>query len=588
MTRALAYRQLFRTAQMQLLPVLLLALLPQAAGEVVVACPDDVARCVRVGLTVPETGWASTQGLSAKRGAELWADAVNSDGGLTVADGSMFVELTVYDDGSSSSNTAVLYEQLISTDGVDFLLGPYGTSFSARAAAVAAEHEKVLFLGNAAGDSAYEPQARAAVTCVGVATGTDGVDCPDACTFVAAIDQADATCSGTAAEAGSSGSTDCTTFTADQTDCGDASGCTLTAAVDQADAHCGADVAGMEPPAWPHVFGVVTTSEAYTSPTAQMLHSLGAQTAAVLSRSDNGFTRDTAAGARAAFAVTDAAGTGATLDVAASATFAGDSEDTSTGTTGEAWQASIDSGMATACAAGADTLWLFGLKGDANALLQAMAALREECQPKAVYINSGPTESGWVAAANELEDTHGRSNLADLYHLLSAAQWVEPATGVSGPADALFGSTGGFRFRMESFYDDVEVGDDIHHHAASAAAAGIVLGEAIRVASQAAGATLDADGLPTQEAVGTAASNLDLSTFYGEIRFDDKGRNVAKGTVTTQIQSGSIVPVAPAEHAVSLLALLLLLPPPQLLLPPLPPLLHFGNDSHGTCCDPLL
>ena len=429
-----------------------MATVPQAASEISVQCPDGVSRCIQVGLTAPLTGRFSGQGLSAKRGAVLWATTVNSDGGLNVAGAQKFVELIVYDDASSPSTAASLYEQLISVDGVDFLLGPYGTSFSTVAAAVAAEHGRVLFLGNAAGDSAYEPQPGA--------------------------------------------------------------------------------------PAWPHIFGVVTTTSEYTSPTARLLHEVhDAQTAAVLSRSDNPFAADTVAGALVSFGRLDASGD-ATLDLVLHATFAGDSNDES-----------LTTGMASVCATNADTLWFFGLQGDANALLLAMAAL-EGCRPKAVYISSGPTDAAWVAAANQLVDAHGRSNLADLYRVLSAAQWVEPAAGRGGPADDLFGDTAGFRYRMETFFLDVDTGDDIHHHAASAAAAGIALGEAISAASQVGGVVLDAGGLPSQEAVGLAARDLDLSTFYGEVRFDNRGRNIAKGAVTTQVQSGSIVPVAPAEHAV--------------------------------------
>ena len=460
---------------------LALALLaPCVHGDVVVACPDDVARCIKVGATAPLTGWASGQGSSAKRGAELWAITVNTQGGLAVGGGALLVELHMYDDASDRDQTAALFEQLISTDQVDFLLGPYGTSFSSRAAAVAAQHSRVIVLGNAAGDSSYEAQAGA--------------------------------------------------------------------------------------PSWPHVFGVVTTTAEYTVPTAQMLRSEhGARTASVLSRNDNDFAADTAAGALTSFDRTHSAG-GPILDVVASANFAGENDGNSTGT----YMTSIAAGMASACAAQPDSLWLFGLKGDANALLLALAALRESCQPKSVYISSGPTELSWVTAANQLEDASGAKYLADMYQLLSAGQWTEPAVGTAGPTDALFGNVAGFRSRMEHFFPEVAVGDVIHHHAASAAAAGIVLGEGLKVATQAVGAVVDADGLPTQEALATAVRGLNMSTFYGAIRFDSSGRNIGKGTVTTQVQGGSVVPVWPTEHAhgdivypLNLAAIVAQAPPPS-------------------------
>eukprot|EP01052_Picozoa_sp_SAG31_P060423 SAG31_NODE_19601_length_597_cov_1.122490_1_plen_152_part_10 len=89
-----------------------LLLVGRAAGDVVVECPGDAARCVRVGLTAPLSGWAAAQGLSAKRGAHLWADTVNADGGLQVGDRTMPVELTVYDDGSNRANTSALYQRV--------------------------------------------------------------------------------------------------------------------------------------------------------------------------------------------------------------------------------------------------------------------------------------------------------------------------------------------------------------------------------------------------------------------------------------------------------------------------------------------
>ena len=107
--------------------------------------------------------------------------------------------------------------------------------------------------------------AVAAVTCVGVAPGADGVDCPGACTYVAAVDAAGATCTGTA-DVAVDDSTDCSTFTADQANCGDISGCSLTEAVNAVDAHCGADVAEVQ----------------YVAPVAAAAQSCGADVPAVV------------------------------------------------------------------------------------------------------------------------------------------------------------------------------------------------------------------------------------------------------------------------------------------------------------------
>ena len=46
-----------------------------------------------------------------------------------------------------------------------------------------------------------------------------------------------------------------------------------------------------------------------------------------------------------------------------------------------------------------------------------------------------------------------------------------------------------------------------------------------------------------------ALANLDMMTFYGEIRFDSTGANTYKPMATIQIQNGSLVTVYPSDVA---------------------------------------
>jgi branched-chain amino acid transport system substrate-binding protein len=46
-----------------------------------------------------------------------------------------------------------------------------------------------------------------------------------------------------------------------------------------------------------------------------------------------------------------------------------------------------------------------------------------------------------------------------------------------------------------------------------------------------------------------AIAATELETFYGPIKFDASGRNIAKPMVLTQIQVGKYVVVAPAKWA---------------------------------------
>ena len=47
-----------------------------------------------------------------------------------------------------------------------------------------------------------------------------------------------------------------------------------------------------------------------------------------------------------------------------------------------------------------------------------------------------------------------------------------------------------------------------------------------------------------------AIAATELDTFYGPVKFDETGRNVAKPVVLTQVQGGKYVVVAPAKCAV--------------------------------------
>jgi branched-chain amino acid transport system substrate-binding protein len=51
------------------------------------------------------------------------------------------------------------------------------------------------------------------------------------------------------------------------------------------------------------------------------------------------------------------------------------------------------------------------------------------------------------------------------------------------------------------------------------------------------------------ETVRGAIAATDIETFFGPIKFDEAGRNVAKSVLLTQIQNGDHIIVAPSEAA---------------------------------------
>lgn len=107
-----------------------------AAGSPAPASGEPIA----VGGTLSLTGPFGATGIIHKLVAEQFVATLNANGGLLGRP----VEWTVLDDESVGDKAAQLYEQLISQDGVDLIMGPYGTPNILPAMAVAERHGFVL------------------------------------------------------------------------------------------------------------------------------------------------------------------------------------------------------------------------------------------------------------------------------------------------------------------------------------------------------------------------------------------------------------------------------------------------------------
>ena len=105
-----------------------------AATEGSAAAPsgDPIA----VGSTLSLTGAFAATGVIHQIAGELFVDRLNASGGLLGRP----VEWTVLDDESDQAQVSTLYEQLISQDQVDLIIGPYATPNILSAMAVAERH----------------------------------------------------------------------------------------------------------------------------------------------------------------------------------------------------------------------------------------------------------------------------------------------------------------------------------------------------------------------------------------------------------------------------------------------------------------
>ena len=118
--------------------------------------------------------------------------------------------------------------------------------------------------------------------------------------------------------------------------------------------------------------------------------------------------------------------------------------------------------------------------------------------------------------------------------ILCAAQWAPTLT----YRDDLFGSAADYAVRFEAEYGYVPP-----YQAAESTAAVMVWADALHRA-----------GSFDTEAVRDALAATDLQTFYGNIRFDETGKNIAKPMVLLQIQDGEYRVVAPTAWAADELA----------------------------------
>jgi branched-chain amino acid transport system substrate-binding protein len=127
----------------------LVACLPYSTGAPAPAQTEQ--RPVVVGATLSLTGGFADTAKEIRTGYELWADDVNSRGGLL----GRKVELKIYDDEGKPDKAAQLLERLITVDKVDLILGAYpGTTVAAQAPI--AERYKYVYIGMGAHSPSFE------------------------------------------------------------------------------------------------------------------------------------------------------------------------------------------------------------------------------------------------------------------------------------------------------------------------------------------------------------------------------------------------------------------------------------------------
>lgn len=111
---------------------------------------------ITIGFTVSKTGKYNVESVNQLHGIELWQKWINDQGGIPVGDKKYKVALKYYDDESKSDRVQQLYSRLISQDKVDFLISPYSSGLTAKAAIISEQYGKIMVATGAASDSIFK------------------------------------------------------------------------------------------------------------------------------------------------------------------------------------------------------------------------------------------------------------------------------------------------------------------------------------------------------------------------------------------------------------------------------------------------
>ncbi len=91
---------------------------------------------VTLGAALSLSGELAKEGKLARDGYNFFKDWVNSHGGIKAEGKERKVAIKIYDDQSDPNQSAQLYQKLITQDGAQYLLGPYGSSATLQSAVI--------------------------------------------------------------------------------------------------------------------------------------------------------------------------------------------------------------------------------------------------------------------------------------------------------------------------------------------------------------------------------------------------------------------------------------------------------------------
>jgi branched-chain amino acid transport system substrate-binding protein len=126
--------------------------LATVAASLAWSTSPKAAEPVRIGVALSQTGNLADSAAPYFKGLDLWREQANVRGGLAGHP----IEFVVYDDRSDPATAARLYERLITSDKVDFVISSLGSATAATGSAVAEKHKVVMINGGGAAEAIQE------------------------------------------------------------------------------------------------------------------------------------------------------------------------------------------------------------------------------------------------------------------------------------------------------------------------------------------------------------------------------------------------------------------------------------------------
>ena len=125
-----------------------------AGPSLLSACGGDTgggesSETFKVGAVLELSGASATGGQIAQRGYQLWADTVNSKGGLSIGDKKYNVDLVVQDCKSDPGTAADATSRLVTEEGVNAIFGAYTSGVQIAMDPICAKYKVPCIAGSA-------------------------------------------------------------------------------------------------------------------------------------------------------------------------------------------------------------------------------------------------------------------------------------------------------------------------------------------------------------------------------------------------------------------------------------------------------